>query len=334
MTKEKIRWGVLSTAHIGRKAVNPAIQASSNGVLVAVASRDAERAREFAEQSGIPRSYPSYEALIADPEIDAIYNPLPNSMHREWSIRAAEQGKHVLCEKPLALNAAECREMAAAASSNGTLLMEAFMYRFHPRTQELMELMRATALGPIRAIRSAFTFRLTRADNIRLRPELGGGALMDVGCYCVNVSRTVAGSEPEAVQAWATWGETGVDLELSGMLRFSGGLVAHFDCALSMDRREVVEVAGTDASMTIESAFLPGIDNVPLVEHRDGQTRSHDVQGANEYVRMVEHFNDCVQHRKPLRYEAGEAEANMAVIDALYASARAGGQLVVVARSA
>jgi predicted dehydrogenase len=263
--------------------------------------------------------------------VDAVYIPLPNNLHREWSIRAAEQGKHVLCEKPLALNATECREMRAAASINGTLLMEAFMYRFHPRTEQLVAMARTGALGSIRSIRSAFTFHLTRPDNIRLLPELGGGALMDVGCYCVNVSRTVAGTEPEVVQAWATWGATGVDLELSGMLRFTGGLVAHFDCALSMDRREVVEVAGTDASVTMEAAFLPGIDRVQLTERRAGTVTPHDVPGTNEYVHMVEHFADCVLDRKPLRYDAREGEANMAVIDALLESARKGGHPVAVA---
>jgi predicted dehydrogenase len=334
MTEQRIRWGVLSTAHIGRIAVNPAIQASCNGTLVAVASRDAQRAREFAEEAGIPRHYGSYDALLDDPDIDAIYIPLPNSGHREWSIRAAEQGKHVLCEKPLALNAAQCREMQDAASGNGTLLMEAFMYRFHPRTEQLVALSRTGAIGSIRAIRSTFTFRLTRPDNIRLLPELGGGALMDVGCYCVNVSRTVAGAEPDEVQAWATWGTTGVDLELTGALRFATGLVAHFDCALSMDRRQIVEIAGTDASVTMEAAFVPGVDRVELSEHRAGVLTRRDVPGANEYVLMVEHFADCVQHRKPLRYDASEAAANMVVIDALYRSARSGGQPVAIGRSA
>lgn len=332
MTRQQTRWGVLSTAHIGRVQVNPAIQASANGMLLAVASRDAARAREFAERDGIPRHYGSYEALVADPEVDAIYIPLPNSMHKEWSMRAAEHGKHVLCEKPLALDAAECREMWAAAKANGTLLMEAFMYRFHPRMERLVAIAQGGAIGAPRAIRSTFTFRLTRPDNIRLLPELGGGALMDVGCYCVNASRTVAGSEPDLVQAWATWGPTGVDLELAGMLRFANGLVSHFDCALSMDRREVIEVAGVDGSLTMESAFVPGTGQTSLAERHSGTVTHHEVAGANQYVQMVEHFSDCVQGRASLRYDALEAAANMAVIDALYRSARAGGAPVPVAR--
>ena len=319
-----LRWGVLSTANIGRVAVNPAIQASGNGRLLAVASRDEARARAFAEAHGILRAHGSYESLLADPEIDAVYIPLPNSMHREWTIRALEQGKHVLCEKPLALNAAECRDMEAAAKSSGRLLMEAFMYRFHPRTEALVRLAADGTLGTLRAVRSAFTFRLSRPDNIRFDPALGGGALMDVGCYCVNVSRTLAAAEPVEVQAWANWGETGVDLELTGALCFASGLHAHFDCSLSADRREVAEVAGAEASATMEDAFLPGVGAVELTERRAGATTSRGFDGANEYVLMVEHFADAVLGRTVLRYSASEAAANMAVIDALYRSARSG----------
>ncbi|MCG6958224.1 MAG: Gfo/Idh/MocA family oxidoreductase, partial [Gemmatimonadetes bacterium] len=210
MTDRKLRWGVMSTANIGRAAVNPAIQASTNGVLTVIASRDEARARAFAERASIPRWHGSYEALVDDPEVDALYIALPNSLHREWTIRAAEAGKHVLCEKPLALDAGECREMQAAADAHGVKLMEAFMYRFHPRTGKVLEMVRSGALGDLRTLRSAFTFRLTRPGNIRMDPDLGGGALMDVGCYCVNVSRTVVGGEPVAAQARAHWAASGV----------------------------------------------------------------------------------------------------------------------------
>ncbi|MDX1495553.1 MAG: Gfo/Idh/MocA family oxidoreductase, partial [Longimicrobiales bacterium] len=182
MSDSPVRWGVLSTANIGRAAVNPAIQASSNGELVAVASRDADRARAFASEHGIPESCGSYEALLERDDIDAVYIPLPNSMHREWTIRAAEAGKHVLCEKPLALDAAECEEMEAAAAEAGVKLMEAFMYRFHPRTERVVEMLREGVVGEPKTVRSTFTFRLRSRDNIRLDPDLGGGALMDVGC--------------------------------------------------------------------------------------------------------------------------------------------------------
>jgi len=329
VSSRKLRWGVLSTANIGRAAVNPAIQASQSGRLVAVASRDEARARDFAREAEIPRHYGSYEALLEDDGVDAVYIPLPNGLHREWTIRAAEHGKHVLCEKPLALSAAECREMADAARGAGVLLMEAFMYRFHPRTEAILEHVRSGAVGEVRSVRSTFTFRLTRPDNIRLDPDLGGGALMDVGCYCVNASRTVAGAEPVEVQAHAAWTDRGVDAELAGLLRFESGLVAHFDCALTLERREALEIGATDATLVVPSAFLPGTADAAWQElrGRSGDTE-HVVPGADEYRCMVEHFADAVAGSTALRYGPAEAEANMRVIDALYASARNGGRPV------
>jgi predicted dehydrogenase len=317
---------VVSTANIGRKAVGPAIRASSNGELVAVASREAARARAYASDLGIPRHHGSYEALLDDPDVDAVYIPLPNGLHREWTIRAARAGKHVLCEKPLALDAAECGEMAAAAEEAGVLLMEAFMYRFHPRTERVVAMLREGLVGDLRALRSVFTFKLRRSDDIRLDPDLGGGALMDVGCYCVNVSRTLAGAEPVEVSATARWTDRGVDDELTGVMRFEGGLTAHFDCSLTMERCEHYEAAGTDGHLRVESAFLPGEGDVVVEEHRGrhGPSR-HPVSGADEYRLMVEHFADCVAREVPARYPPSEAAANMRAIEALYRSARNGG---------
>lgn len=331
--RAKIRWGVLSTANIGRRSVNPAIRESRNGILSAVASRDADRARAFAAESGIERHFGSYIELLEDSEIDAVYIPLPNSLHREWSVRAAEHGKHVLCEKPLALDAAECREMEAAARSNGVLLMEAFMYRFHPRIEHVVRQSQSGALGALRSIRSTFTFRLTRPHDVRWVAELGGGALYDVGCYCVNVSRTVAGAEPVEVQAMANWGSTGVDHELVGVMRFPDGLLAHFDCSLSMDRREMVDVGGTDASLAMDALFVPGTSPCSVIERRAGEVTSHEIAGANQYVLMVEHFAECAMGRGTLRYPPSDAESNMAVIDALYRSVRAGGTPMPVRRA-
>lgn len=327
----KLRWGVISTANIGRAAVNPAIQASANGQLLAVASRDEGRAREFARLAGIPRAYGSYEALLEDADIDAVYIPLPNSMHREWTIRAARHGKHILCEKPLGLDQPECLEMEAAAAANGVRLMEAFMYRFHPRIDAATRLIRDGAVGELKLIRSAFTFRLTRPDNIRLDPELGGGALMDVGCYCVNVSRTIFGREPVEAQAFAEWTPNGVDAELYGVLRFGDGLYAQFDCALNCERREVVEIVGTEGRMNLESAFLPGAGETTIDEHHGRRdNRRHVIAGEDEYRLMVEHFADCVLHDRPLRYDATEAGLNMKSIEALYRSARSRGGPVAV----
>ena len=325
MPERRVRWGVLGTANIGRAAVIPAIQSSSNGEVAAVASRDKQKGIEFAARAGIPKSYSSYEALLDDPDIDAVYIPLPNSLHGEWTINAARAGKHILCEKPLALSAVQCLEMDAAARECGVLLMEAFMYRFHPRTEKAIELVRAGALGPLQVIQSSFTFRLTRPDNIRWQADLGGGALMDVGSYCVNVSRTLAGQEPVAAQATARWAASGVDEQLTGGLRFADGLMAQFDCALTMARRESYTAASADGYYYAPGAFLPGKEAVALLEVRDRQETQHQFPGCDEYQLMVEHFAQCVLRREPLRYTAQEAAANMRAIEALYQSARSGG---------
>jgi predicted dehydrogenase len=331
VSTETIRWGVMSTANIGRAAVVPAIAASRSGRVEAVASRDVERARVFAGAHGIARWHGRYQDLVDDPEVDAVYVPLPNSLHREWTLRALRAGKHVLCEKPLALTEDQCLEMDAAAREAGVTLMEAFMYRFHPRTEQVASMVRGGALGTVRAIRSTFTFRLTRPGNIRMDPGLGGGALMDVGCYCVNVSRTLAGAEPVAVQAQANWAESGVDAEMAGILRFPDGLLAHFDCALTTERAESFEVAGEAGFLRVPSAFLPGTADAAIEEHRGrGERTDHVVPGADEYVRMVEHFADCVRTGAAPRYGAREAALNMRTIEALYRSARAGGAVVTL----
>ena len=332
MPEKNLRWGVISTANIGRVAVLPAIQRSSNGDLVAVASRDEGTARAFAGKLGIPQAYGSYEALLAADDIDAVYIPLPNSLHREWTIKAAEAGKHILCEKPLALNAAECQEMEAAAQQNGVVFMEAFMYRFHPQTEKVLQLVKSGAIGEPRLIYAAFTFRLTSPENIRLMPDLGGGSLMDVGCYCVNIIRTVAGAipgagEPVEAQAYANWGKTGVDEEMTGSLRFANGLLAQFTCGLTLERREFYQVAGPEGHLDVQSAFLPGTADTAINEyHGRGSSVAHDIPGVDEYQLMAEHFADCVHTGKPVRYAPAEAAANMRTIEALYRSARGGGQ--------
>lgn len=326
MTSKIVKWGVLSTANIGRARVNPAIQASRNGELVGVASRDKERAREFANHHNIETAYGSYQELLEDERIEAVYIPLPNSLHHEWTIRAAGAGKHILCEKPLALNARQCLEMQQAAQTHGVKLMEAFMYRFHPRTRRVIEMVRQGAIGEARILRSSFTFCVTKPDNIRLNQALGGGALMDVGCYCVNISRTLAGSEPLQVQAFSRVGSSGVDLELVGTLRFPSGLIAQFDCALTVERREEYEIAGPEASLRVPQAFLPGTSETQILETRGRQgDKQHEFPGVDEYQLMVEHFGDCIlENREPL-CSAVEAARNLRVIEALFASAARGG---------
>jgi predicted dehydrogenase len=314
---ETLRWGILSTANIGIKAVVPAIQRASNCEVVALASRDHARAQEAATKLDIPKAYGSYEELLADAGIDAVYNPLPNSLHREWSEKALRAGKHVLCEKPLGLSAAEAVEMAEVAEESGKTLMEAFMYRFHPRFEKLRELLAGGAVGELRLIRSAFTFRVRDTGNIRFDPALGGGALYDVGCYCINIIRTLSGEEPDQVTAQAHW-SGGVDDILVGTLHL-GGVLAHFDCALTLPRREFIELVGTEGVLEATSPFVVGHDSVTITERHEGQEdTNHTVPGADEYQLMAEHFADCVLHDKSLRYPISDATHNMKAIDALY----------------
>ena len=223
-----IRWGILSTARIGRRAVAPAIRASRNGRLQAVGSRDAAKARAYADELEIETSHGSYQAVLDDASVDAVYIPLPNALHKEWVIRAADAGKHVLCEKPLGIDVAEVKDMDRAARLNGVKLMEAFMYRFHPRSERAFAIAASGRLGRIRMVRSVFTFALRAIDDIRRSPELGGGSLMDVGCYCVNATRTLLGTEPDTVQAVARMGSTGVDEAMFATLRFPDDIVAQF----------------------------------------------------------------------------------------------------------
>jgi predicted dehydrogenase len=326
-----MRWGVLSTARIARKTVIPAIGAAANAELVAIASRDGERSEKVGQEFGIPRRYGSYEALLSDAEVDAVYAPLPNALHGRWTIAAAEAGKHVLCEKPLAPTAAECERMRAAALSHGVGLMEGFMYRFHPRTERLIEMVRGGAVGAVHSIHSTFTFPLTRPADVRWSPDLGGGSLLDVGCYCVNVSRTLAGGEPLEAQAWQSTARCGVDERLHGSLRFAGGVVAQFDCGFTTDRRQWVEVAGSEASLVMASAFRPGAGDREIFEHRGLETRRHAIDGDDEFRRMFEHFGDAVATGRPFRYGLDDAVANLRAIEALLASARCGGQPVAVA---
>jgi predicted dehydrogenase len=322
-----IRWGILGVAGIAVRALVPAIAASDNGVLHAIASREPARARDAARAHGFAKAHDSYAALLDDPDVDAVYIPLPNSMHREWTIRAAEAKKHVLCEKPLGLSAGECREMIAACREHGVALMEAFMYRFHPRTIRAAAMAAAGEIGDHRLVRASFTSALRSERNIRLDPALGGGALWDVGCYCVNVTRMLLG-EPEEVSAHAVWGSTGVDEILAGTMRFPAGRLGVFDCGLRAARKQEVEAASAAATLRLPWAFLPGTGDVPIVvaRVRDGRTeeQTETIGGADQYRLMVEAFGEAVQAGRPVPYDPEDTVRNHAVIEALYASARSG----------
>lgn len=318
-----VNWGVLGVASIGVRAVMPAIQRARNARLVAVASRTAARAREAADALGIPRAHGSYEALLEDPEIDAVYIPLPNTLHRAWTLRCAAAGKHVLCEKPLSVSAADYEEMIAGCRQHGVVLMEAFMYRFHPRTERVLQLIGAGDLGEIQLVRAAFTFQAREPrTNIRFRPDLGGGALYDVGCYAVNIARAVLG-EPQEVFAYGRVGRYGVDEVVGGLLRFETGRLAAIDCSLTVPRREEYEVVGSEGRLVVPHAFLPGAADAEIHLTRGAERTVITLPGADQYQRMVEHFGDAVSGG-PLSLPPTDAVGNLRVLAALHTSLRTG----------
>jgi D-xylose 1-dehydrogenase (NADP+, D-xylono-1,5-lactone-forming) len=246
-----LRLGLLSTANINLKLLG-GVRAAEGVEAVAVASRDAGRAEAFAAEHGLGRAHGSYEALLADPEVDAVYIPLPNSLHVPWSIRALQAGKHVLCEKPLTRRPEEAQAAFDAADQAGLMLAEGFMWRHHEQARRLRELVRDRVVGNVRLLRAAFSFfALDRSGDVRLQKELDGGGLMDVGCYCVSAMRLLAG-EPERVSARQVIGGDGVDVRLAATLAFPGGVLGSFDCGLDMADRSELEVIGDHGSL-----FLP-----------------------------------------------------------------------------
>jgi D-xylose 1-dehydrogenase (NADP+, D-xylono-1,5-lactone-forming) len=327
--KKIIRWGILSTANIGRKAMIPALQASPLAEVMAVASRDSVRARQFADELGIPKVYGNYQAILDDPEIDAVYIPLPNHLHKPWSVKAAQAGKHILCEKPLALNHQECEEMIAAAEANNVILMESFMYRFHPRIKAAANWVTSGKLGKIKTIESAFTFPLRDKDDIRYQPEMGGGALMDVGCYCINLSRMMAGREPLRCHARATWSETGVDEQLVGLLDFGEGLIAHFDCGINQSLRQRAIIAGEEQFMVLRDVFLPGARKTSLHIVQNDQSQVHEFDGVDQYRLIAEDFMRAIANGKASSPRV-DAVGNMRVIQALLESARQDGKSIPI----
>jgi xylose dehydrogenase (NAD/NADP) len=316
----KVNWGILSTAKIGIKRVIPAIGESPNGRVVAIASRNPSKAREVAANLGIPQSYGSYPEMLDSQEVDAVYIPLPNSMHYEFTVLAAEKGKHVLCEKPLALDSHECQEMISACERNHVLLMEAFMYRFHPQIANLKEIVDTGKIGTLSTIRAAFRIAMSDLDDIRYRKGLGGGALYDVGCYCVNIIRFLVGEEPIHVQGIARFNDQkGVDEAFVAMLRFPGLELGLFDCGFRSLPLQTLEVIGDLGTLELSDPFVAS-DSPTILKHGT-ETETFKIEKANSYVRMVEHFNQCILNdQKPL-YPAIDGLRNMRVIDMLYASA-------------
>lgn len=322
---KKLRWGIVGAADIALKAVMPGIQTSSTGVIQAVASRGLEKSSAAAAKFGVAQAYGSYEELLADPSIDAVYIPLPNHLHREWTIRAAQAGKHVLCEKPLALTAAEAQEMADACAEAGVVLAEAFMYRHHPRMEQIKRLIDDGEIGRLRAFRGAFTFNnADDAKNIRYRADWGGGGLYDVGCYPLSAARYFLGKEPEAVTVHAFFSpeHDNVDMMASGLVEFAGGVALTFDCGMWADFRQSFEIVGTDGRIEIPSAFLAnGEDAAFTVSNKEG-ARTVRPETVNTYARQVDDFARAVWKEQAPLFASDDAVRNMRLIEACLESAR------------
>ncbi|PWI59092.1 Gfo/Idh/MocA family protein [Sulfoacidibacillus thermotolerans] len=319
-----LNWGILGTAHIAETQLIPALHAASNARVVGVASRNRDKAQEYAKRNRILHSYDSYEQLLADPDIDAVYIPLPNGMHAYWTLQAARAGKHVLCEKPAALNAAEMREMATVCQENGVVFMEAFMYPFHPQWDRIEQLLAENRIGDLKIVNASFSFTLKNTADIRWDPLMGGGALYDVGCYCVHVARNVAKGEPVTqVQAAAQFRADGmVDESLVGNLRFANGMLAHFDCSFAAVERQFVEIVGSKGSVQVLFPFRPDKGTPTLlIRDESGETRETLSSEVNMYTRQVEHFAECVWLKQTPRITLHDSIQNLEIIDALYKAA-------------
>lgn len=322
----KIRWGILGAAKIGTVKVIPALQKSQHGIVVALASRDAAKGQAAAAGLGIPRVHASYEALLADPEVDAIYLPLPNHLHVPWARRALEAGKHVLCEKPIALHAAEAEELAAAAARFPRLkIMEAFMYRFHPQWQKARELVTSGAIGEVRAVHAHFSYWNVDPNNIRNIGAVGGGGMMDIGCYCVSFARWLFGAEPKRILGLVDRDpKFGTDRVASGVLDFGGGM-ATFTCATQLNPYQRVHVHGTEGRIEIEIPCNAPPDRPTRLWHQRGATIDEiTFETCDQYTRQGDAFARAILDDTPVPTPLSDAIANMRAIEGVFASAESG----------
>jgi D-xylose 1-dehydrogenase (NADP+, D-xylono-1,5-lactone-forming) len=309
-----LRWGLLSTARINDKLLD-----SRGAEFVAVASRDARRAAEYAREKGLARAHGSYEDLLADPDVDAIYNSLPNSLHVPWSIRALEAGKHVLCEKPMSRHPADVERAFDVAEREGLVLAEAFMWRHHPQLARARELIAGGAIGTLLLLRASFSYPTPAASNVRMQRELDGGGLMDVGCYCISGCRALAGAEPERVYGEQVLGGDGVDVGFAATLRFPGDVLAALDCGMSFAERDELEAVGSEGSLFLDD---PWHGREAVIEHRrDGNVERIDPGAANSYALELADFEAAVAGERPPLLGRDDALGQARTIAALYRSA-------------
>ena len=320
---ERLRVGILSTAKIN-DAILEGARASAGAEVVAVASRDRGRAEAYAAEKGIPRAHGSYEELLADEAVEAVYVPLPNSMHLPWSEQALAAGKHVLCEKPLSPRAADVEAAFDAAQRAGRILMEAFMWRYHPSTDAIVRLVADGAIGRLRVVRAAFGFTLDPgADNVRWASELEGGALMDVGCYCVSALRLLAG-EPTRVSAERVDGGSGVDARMAGVLRFGGDVLGTFDCAFDVPYRAGIEVVGETGTIVSLDPWHGQDPDVRIQRSDAGEAEDVPVEAANPYALELDDLARAVRSGAEPRLGRADAVGQARAIEALYRAAAAG----------
>lgn len=322
MTDRILKWGLLSTARINRAVIGP-IRASKRNQLEAVASRSLEKARAYAREWNIPRAFGSYEEMLADPDIDVVYISLPNGLHAEWTIKAAQAGKHILCEKPLALTGQELDAMELAAREAGVVLAEAFMYRHHPQTLKVKQLVAEGEIGELQLVRGSFTFNLQNPGDVRLAPELGGGSIWDVGCYPISYARYLVGAEPLEVFGWQYSSEGDIDLTFAGQMRFPGEVYAQFDSGFRTYFRTQVEAVGSTGSLLIPTPFKPGQKEKVLLR-RGEDVKEMRMPGQELYIGEIEDIADAVLLGKSTRISLDDSRGNLVTIRALLESAQRG----------
>lgn len=322
-TPSHLNWGFLSTARING-ALMPPLRTSPRNHLLAVASRSLDKAQAYAAEHNIPRAYGSYQELLDDPEIDVIYNPLPNHMHKEWTVRALQAGKHVLCEKPFVLSLAELDEIAEVSQQTGRIAVEAFMYRTHAQTRRVTEMVQSGTLGNVSIIKGSFTFFMQNESDFRWNPAMGGGGLWDVGCYPVSYARTVLGTEPVEAFAWQKKSPSGVDAILTGILKFPGDVFLHFDCGVETVYRADIEIAGTDAFLRIPRPFNPGSYSIVYRTDHSNNPQAVEIRGNELYVDEVEDMADAILNGKAPTVSLADSKANARALLALLRSAETG----------
>jgi xylose dehydrogenase (NAD/NADP) len=324
----KIRWGVLGYARIARLELIPAMQRAANSEFFALTSRDeAKLAEARAAFPGLTHAYRNYDELLDDPEVEAVYIPLPNSLHCEWTLKAAAHGKHVLCEKPLALTAADVRKMTAACAAHGVLFMEAFMYRYTDRMRQVEAVLRSGVLGALKFVQASHRFLLNRPDSIKLQPELGGGALYDVGCYPVNFAGVVAdfaGGAPGAARPSSVAVECvragGIDESFSALLKYPSGLIASLHCGFNTQKRISAEIIGTQGVLEVPDTFLDNAGALTLI--RGDERREIPVAASDRYRLEVEDFSDAIRQKRAPQLGLAESLRNAEVIDRLLAASQ------------